>query len=521
LTYIKQEVAVFKDAALTGINPSTGPGVYDARMREPAHTAGTEAKRVPARRRPAGMPPSGGGPAPVAAWGWLPRMTELWWTRNAGRAAIDAARAARTSSLLAFARERSVHYRRAWSGLPQGTLALTQLPVATKRELMLDFDAWVTDPAVRRQDVEAFLADRSQIGERYLGRYVVWKSSGSTGEPGIFVQDESALATYDALIAIQLSAGRLAAPYLWGLLARGGRAALIAATGDHFASIASWQRVCRGSPWPNARAFSVLDPLPRIVAGLNGYRPAFVASYPTMLALLAAEQAAGHLRLQPTCLWSGGEYLPPATAAAIERAFGCPLINEYGASECMSIAFGCREGALHVNEDWVVLEPVDRDFQPVPPGEASHTVLLTNLANRVQPVIRYDLGDSVLVAADPCPCGSPLQAIRAQGRQDDVVTLTTAEGVAVSLVPLALTTVVEEAADIHRFQIVAQPPHRLALRLDPGEARRTAWHAAARALSRYLAAQSLGNVEIVLDPHPPIPDARSGKLREVIVEHRR
>ncbi len=460
--------------------------------------------------------------AETAAWGWFPRMTEAWWTRNAGRAAIDAARASRTAGLIAFARKHSAYYANVWRTLPQRELALDELPVATKRELMAHFDEWVTDPEIDRAGVEAFLADRGHIGERFLGRYVVWKSSGSTGEPGIFVQDEDALATYDALIAVQLAATRLVGSYAWGLFARGGRAALIAAIGDHFASIASWQRMCRGTPWPNARAFSVLDPLPRIVAELNAYRPAFVASYPTMLALLAGEQAAGRLRLEPTCLWSGGEYLAPATATAIERAFGCPVINEYGASECMSIAFGCPEGWLHVNEEWVVLEAVDRDYCPLPPGQASHTVLLTNLANRVQPVIRYDLGDSVLVAPDPCPCGSLLRAIRAQGRNDDVVTLTSADGRSVSLLPLALTTVVEEAADIHRFQLVARPPDQLALRLDPedGDRRRAAWHAAARALSRYLAAQSLANVEIVLDKQPPLPDPRSGKLREVIVDHR-
>ena len=457
----------------------------------------------------------------IAAWSWFSRMTEIWWTRNAGRAAIDAARASRASSLIEFAREHSPWYRRAWDGLPQRALALAELPVATKRELMTDFDDWLTDPRVDRAGIEAFLADRTHIGERYLDRYVVWKSSGSTGEPGIFVQDEPALATYDALIAAQLSGARLARPYAWGLLARGGRAALIAATGDHFASIASWQRMCRGTPWPNARAFSVMDPLPRLVAELNAYQPAFLASYPTVLAQLADEQAGGRLHIAPTCLWSGGECLAPATGAAIERAFGCALINEYGASECMSIAYGCREGWLHVNDDWVVLEPVDRDYRPTPPGEPSHTVLLTNLANRVQPVIRYDLGDSVIAKPEPCACGSPLPAIRAEGRHDDVLVLTAADGRTVSVLPLALTTIIEDAAGVHRFQLVQQAPDRLALRLDPYDAnrRKIAWHAAAKALHRYLAAQSLGNVEIVLDRSPPVADPHSGKLREVIVEH--
>lgn len=454
---------------------------------------------------------------------WLARMTEIWWTRNAGRSAIDAARQSRTARLIAFAREHSPVYARAWRALPQRALALAELPVATKRELMANFDDWVTDPRVDRRGVEAFLADRTHIGERFLERYIVWKSSGSTGEPGIFVQDAAALATYDALIAVQLAGTRLAVPYAWGLLARGGRAALIAATGDHFASIASWQRVCRGTPWPNARAFSVMDPLARLVAELNDYAPAFLASYPTVLAQLADEKAAGRLRIAPACLWSGGECLAPSTAQAIERAFGCPLINEYGASECMSIAFGCREGWLHVNDDWAVLEPVDRNYRPAPPGEPSHTVLITNLANRVQPVIRYDLGDSVLAKPEPCACGSPLPAIRAEGRHDEVLSLASADGRMVSVLPLALTTVVEDAAEVHRFQIVQQGPDRLALRLDPCEAsrRKVAWRAAEKALHRYLADQSLANVEVVLDRRPPVADPRSGKLREVIVEHPR
>jgi putative adenylate-forming enzyme len=447
-------------------------------------------------------------------------MAEMWWTRNAGRVALDAARASRTSSLIGFARERSPYYRRAWSGLPGRELALAELPVATKRDLMLHFDDWVTDPQVKRASIDAFLADRTHIGERYLRRYVVWKSSGSTGEPGIFVQDEDALATYDALIAVQISASNLAGPYTWGMLSRGGRAALIAATGDHFASIASWQRVCHGVPWPNARAFSVLDPLPVIVAELNAYQPAYVASYPTMLALLADEQQAGRLRLSPTCLWSGGEYLGPGTAGVIRETFGCALINEYGSSECMSIAFGCSAGSLHVNEDWVVLEPVDRNYRAVLPGETSHTVLLTNLANRIQPVIRYDLGDSVVVSPEPCSCGGLMRVIRTQGRNDDVVRFIAADGREISLLPLALTTVVEEAAGIHRFQLVARPSGVLLLRLDTsdGPARRAAWHAAASALSRYLATQSLAHVRIELDSAHPVADPRSGKLRQVVVD---
>jgi phenylacetate-coenzyme A ligase PaaK-like adenylate-forming protein len=320
-------------------------------------------------------------------------------------------------------------------------------------------------------------------------------------------------------MAVHLDLIRFATQYSWELMARGGRAALVAATGDHFAGIASWQRVCQSSPWIAARGFSIMEPMPRLVADLNAYQPAFLASYPTMLALLARELQAGRLKIRPLKLWSGGECLPPSAHAEIERAFGCRVVNEYGASECMSIAFGCTEGWLHVNADSVLLEPVDNEYRPVPPGEPSHTVLLTNLANRVQPIIRYDLGDSVIAKPEPCTCGNPLPAIQVEGRRDDVVSFRAPDNNTVRLLPLALTTVVEEAAHVHRFQIVQTAAERLMLRLDTSHEgdRQATWRAASAALRQYLDQQSLPNVHVGLDRHGPLTDRRSGKLREVIV----
>ena len=186
----------------------------------------------------------------------------------------------------------------------------------------------------------------------------------------------------------------------------------------------------------------------------------------------------------------------------------------------MSIAFGCNEGWLHVNADWVLLEPVDKSYQPTPPGAPSHTVLLTNLANRVQPIIRYDLGDSVVAKPGPCACESPLPAIQVEGRRDDVVSLCAPDGSIVRLLPLALTTVVEEAAQVHRFQIVQTGADRMMLRLDISSKsdRQAAWRAASSALHQYLKQQSLPNVRVVLDKRSPIVDRRSGKLKEVLVE---
>ena len=472
-------------------------------------------------------PPAGADPwglrASLAGFGWIARTSEIWWTRRGGSALVDAARARRLADLVAFARAHSPFYRAHYRRVPERGFALEDLPSVGKRTLMDAFDDWVTDPRIKRADVDAFVADPERIGERFLDRYVLWKSSGSTGEPGVFVQDEQALAVCDALIAAQLPAAGLTRSFAQGMFTRAGRAALIAATGEHFATVASWRRLRGGNAWLGSRLLSLMDPLPAIVAALNEYAPAFVASYPTMLSLLAGERVAGRLTIAPSCLWSGGEYLAPATRAAIERAFGCRVANEYGSSECMSIAFGCPEDWLHVNADWVILEAVDRAHRPVAPGQSSHTALLTNLANRVQPIIRYDLGDSIVVAPEPCACGSALPAIRVEGRHDDVITLAARDGTPVTVLPLALATVVEESAGVHRFQIVQDSPRRIRLRLaiaDPGE-RRRAFSVASRALADYFASQSLDGVRVALDREAPIPDAASGKLRQVIAMERR
>jgi phenylacetate-coenzyme A ligase PaaK-like adenylate-forming protein len=447
-------------------------------------------------------------------------LWQVWWTRSAGLAAVEGARQDRLAALVQFARQQSPFYRDVYSKLPATLATSDALPAVTRRALMARFDDWVTDPAIRRTDVDAFLADRTHIGERYLGRYIVWKSSGTTGEPGIYVQDDDALAVYDALIAVQLSTASLAGSCATGFFLKGGRAALVAATGDHFASIASWERVCRAGPGLATRGFSIMAPLARLVAALNAFAPAYLASYPTMLTVLAAERAAGRLRVAPAIVWSGGEFLAPGARADLERAFDCPVINEYGSSECMSIACGCAEGWLHVNADWVLLEPVDADYRPTPPGETSQTLLLTNLANRVQPVIRYDLGDAVVESPERCRCGNPLPAIRVEGRREDVIVMPAAAGREVRLLPLALTTVVEDAADVHRFQIVSNGGRALLLRLDVPDVqgKETAFRAIARALHAYLRQQGIDSAQITLDDRLPAIDSRSGKLRQVVVE---
>ena len=93
-----------------------------------------------------------------------------------------------------------------------------------------------------------------------------------------------------------------------------------------------------------------------------------------------------------------------------------------------------------------------RRRNPVAAGQRSDSVLLTTLANFVQPVIRYELGDSIVLDADPCPCGSALPTIRVEGRTDEILRVPRTGGGAAVLLPMAVATVVEETRGVRRYQ---------------------------------------------------------------------
>jgi len=449
----------------------------------------------------------------------FPRL--LLDVRRAGREAPPAAavrRQARLARLIGFARGRSAYYGKLYAKIPGDTPDLRILPPVTKRDLMANFDEWTTDPEVTRETVEAFVADPSRIGRLYLDRYLAFATSGTTGRPAVFLHDRAAVAVYLALLFARRVPALVASASLRSFLWNRVRTAAIVATGGHFTSsvidaLARYRfpRLSRVN-----RTFSLMAPLPALVRQLNEFQPAVIGSYPTALSVLAGERAAGRLRIRPVLVLSGAERLSPAVAERIAASFGCPLRDTYAASEFPGIAFDCRHGRLHLNDDWVILEPVDAAFRPVPPGEPSHTTLLTNLANRVLPLVRYDLGDSVTAATAACPCGNPLPSIRTEGRRDEILYLESPGGEAKPLLPLVLATVVEEAPGVVNYQVIRAGPRRLRIRLEeaPGYDRPLVCDDLLRRLREYLSTQDLASVAVELSEERPRRETAGGKLRQ-------
>jgi len=449
-------------------------------------------------------------------------LTDILRAGRGTSSGLESRQQERLHHLVAFAREHSVFYGKLYSSLPSVIHDPRILPPVSKRDLMANFDGWATDDAVRRETVEAFVADPARVGRYYLDRYLAFATSGTTGRPAVFLHDRGAVNVYIALMLARRLPALIAGGAKASFLGNRGRTATIITTGGHFTSsvIESLARARFPRLSGRNRTFSLLTPLPDLVRALNEYRPAVIGSYPTALAVLAGEQAAGRLRIRPALALSGAERLSPAAAERIKASFHCPLHDTYAASEFMGIAFDCRYGHLHLNADWVLLEPVDAALRPVPPGTPSHSTLLTNLANRVQPILRYDIGDSITMLPDRCPCGSPLPLIRPEGRRDEILYLESPDGGEKPILPLVLATIVEETEGILSYQVIRAGPGRLRVRVDeaPGYDRTRVCDDLLRRLREYLSSLNLGSVVVELTGERPVRDASGGKLRQFYAE---
>ncbi len=454
---------------------------------------------------------------------FLSASWNAWRAAREGKQGIAQRRQERLRALVAYARTHSRYFADVYRDVPEQLTDVRQLPVVTKAEMMSHFDEWVTDPAVTKHDVEAFIADPSLIGHDFLDRYIVCTTSGSTGIPAILVHDHGALAVYNVLGYIRSLPIFFSSPRNLGALLRGrGRLAAVLVTGGHFLGNTMSARRSRKMPWraKTQRLFSALTPIAELVRELNAFQPVIVGGYPSALEVLAKEQETGRLHIHPAMINAAGETLTDAVRQRIAAAFGCSVGNYYGSSEAVGLTYECKHQQLHVNSDWYILEPVDEHDQPVPPGQLSHDVLVTNLANRVQPILRYKMGDRVTISPDTCPCGSPFPVIQVIGRTDDILSFPTQQGGTVQILPLAILTVAEETPGVYSCQIIQTEPLKLKVRLAVEETaeEQVVWEALQARLMTFLVGQGVTNVAIEKAPELPQLNPKSGKFQQVWTE---
>ena len=115
------------------------------------------------------------------------------------------------------------------------------------------------------------------------------------------------------------------------------------------------------------------------------------------------------------------EKLTEAHRATIAEAFSCVVREEYSSIENVVFASECEAGSLHVSPDVGVVEILRPDGSPAEPGEVGE-VVATGLFRRLQPLIRYRIGDLASWSPEPCSCGRAMPVLaEVVGRVEDVL----------------------------------------------------------------------------------------------------
>lgn len=255
---------------------------------------------------------------------------------------------------------------------------LPSLPVMTKAEMMDSFDDVVTDRRLTRASVEAHVAAMGDVPEVLEGDFFALTSGGSSGRKGLFVYDFDGVAD---LVAELIPPGGPVPPEK-----------VVASVSSPSAAHASGLGAALRGGQGQIR-LPVTLPLAEMVRRLNERPPDFVFGYPSVLRRLAREQQAGRLSIRPERITVGSEQLEPEAKHEISAAFDAPVFNTYGTSEGL---FGtCPPGtdAFTFATDFVIVELVDERNEPVAVGTPSARILVTNLFNTVQPLIRYAIDD--------------------------------------------------------------------------------------------------------------------------------
>ncbi len=392
--------------------------------------------------------------------GFYRTIAEAKWQDRSGRAdQIKRAQHQRLKTLLANAAKQVPLQAERLRGLSVRDFSKIQ---PTGKQQMLERFA----DSVNQRQRERFQISRAELsalathpqssnGPWYKNKMLLSMTSGTTGASGVILNSRKSWALQRAVVFSRTCGGGIPLTR-FNPLKRFRMAYAVLASEYSVSYRAIVDSVKSNKMFANVRCFSTETPIEKLFASIAKFKPNFLQSYPSYLEQFAQIQIKAPVTdLYPEVISSGGDLLSQLQKDLLTQAFPqAKIVNHYGATECLPIANTCRRGNLHLNSDFVIMEPVDQDDQPVASGEFSKHVLLTNLLNDFQPYIRYRLLDTVRLPEEPCECGSPLPVVEIKGRSYPFLPVTDDRGRSLSLDGILILNVVMKQPDIACFQIL-------------------------------------------------------------------
>jgi len=252
--------------------------------------------------------------------------------------------------------------------------------------------------------------------------------------------------------------------------------------------------------------------LDHFIAVIRAMRPRMLFGYPSAISHIARHaqkraQPMNDLGIQVAFVTS--ERLYDDQRDIIASTFGCRVANGYGGRDAGFIAHECPQGGMHITAEDIIVEILDSTGRPLAPGQPGE-VVITHLATREFPFIRYRTGDVAVLDDKPCRCGRGLPLLREiQGRTTDFVVA--ADGTVMH--GLALIYILRDQPGVEAFKIIQESLERTRVLVVPN----SAFDEATRAAVQTGLARRLGSgVDIVVELVEEIAAEKSGKFRYVV-----
>lgn len=412
----------------------------------------------------------------------------------------------RLKRLVKYAKEHSKALAELYSNVGDD-FSLSDLPITSKQMIMENYDDWVTDPEIKLSQLRSFVADTGNVGKRFLNKYVVVTTSGSTGFPFLYLLGKESInvLSVETLFAREVSH----------------RPVVVLSPKNRFL-------IPTGMIMENLRRFPFISlfgmkhvdaslPLKEVVDIFEKIRPKTLFATASTISVIADECEKRNLKLNIDEIMCGSELLTSQCRSYLETVLGGTARNIYGCTEGGNLAVECDHRHLHVHNSWTIIEPVDADNNPVPFGQESHKVLLTNLSSFTVPIIRYEVTDKIIMHNEPCPCGNKNLWLEIEGRtaSDPLILKSGDENVKLS--PMPIYYLLETLDTMRKFQVVLHKDNTFEFRIVfmPGVDQHAVFENVKNIIAEYLTKNGVNDFKFYLSDTAPQIDQRTLKFKSV------
>ncbi|MEZ0536986.1 phenylacetate--CoA ligase family protein [Caldicellulosiruptoraceae bacterium PP1] len=247
---------------------------------------------------------------------------------------------------------------------------------------------------------------------------------------------------------------------------------------------------------------------------INRFKPLYIYGYPSYIYQFAKLMLENNKRFSFKLkgVVTTAENLYGHQRELIEKAFDCPVINEYGARDAGILAFQCKNNKMHLNILNAFYEIIDKDTKKEKKDLEQGLIVVTDLHNYIMPRLRYVLGDVVTFSNSKCSCGIETPILKEiDGRDDEFFLTKTGE----QFDSHFFNIYAREMKGVYQYQIIQHSPESMTLKIVKAE------NFDEKEVEDYVSIikERFKDIDIKIEYVENIPVTNSGKVRYTIREY--